>query len=212
MYTENPPFRTIALLQPRSAPGLYSKTRTTPSTHGERQPCIPRTPLVRSLRPTRRGTNLWAAPICGEKIVFYRPAPDQVAALDDFCLTRARMSLGSVCEGHLQCGYHGLRVEMHRQVGVHARSARPRVPQGEELSGGGALWLHLGVAWRRRQGRPLPPSTTRPKPTNLNGPYGGGCTTCLRPPPDDRQPDGPDARDLCTPPASARKKSTTVPQ
>ena len=23
--------------------------------------------------------------ICGEKIVFYRPAPDQVAALDDFC-------------------------------------------------------------------------------------------------------------------------------
>ncbi|RQO82727.1 aromatic ring-hydroxylating dioxygenase subunit alpha [Acidovorax sp. FJL06] len=50
--------------------------------------------------------------ICGEKIVFYRPAPDQVAALDDFCPHRgAPLSLGSVCEGHLQCGYHGLRVE-----------------------------------------------------------------------------------------------------
>lgn len=50
--------------------------------------------------------------ICGEKIVFYRPAPDQVAALDDFCPHRgAPLSLGTVCEGHLQCGYHGLRVE-----------------------------------------------------------------------------------------------------
>ena len=47
--------------------------------------------------------------ICGEKIVFYRPAPDQVAALDDFCPHRgAPLSLGTVCEGHLQCGYHCL--------------------------------------------------------------------------------------------------------
>ena len=49
--------------------------------------------------------------ICGEKMVFYRPAPDRVAALDDFCPHRgAPLSLGKVCDGELMCGYHGLRV------------------------------------------------------------------------------------------------------
>jgi vanillate O-demethylase monooxygenase subunit len=49
--------------------------------------------------------------ICGEKIVFYRPAPDKVAALEDFCPHRgAPLSLGRVCEGELMCGYHGLKV------------------------------------------------------------------------------------------------------
>ena len=47
--------------------------------------------------------------ICGEHIVFYRAAGGQVAALEDFCPHRgARLSLGSVCEGQLVCGYHGL--------------------------------------------------------------------------------------------------------
>ena len=47
--------------------------------------------------------------ICGEHIVFYRAGDGQVAALEDFCPHRgARLSLGSVCEGKLVCGYHGL--------------------------------------------------------------------------------------------------------
>jgi vanillate O-demethylase monooxygenase subunit len=47
--------------------------------------------------------------ICGELIVFYRGADGQVAALEDFCPHRgAKLSLGSVCEGQLVCGYHGL--------------------------------------------------------------------------------------------------------
>jgi len=47
--------------------------------------------------------------ICGEQIVFYRGADGKVAALEDFCPHRgARLSLGSVCEGQLVCGYHGL--------------------------------------------------------------------------------------------------------
>jgi vanillate O-demethylase monooxygenase subunit len=47
--------------------------------------------------------------ICGEHIVFYRAGDGQVAALEDFCPHRgARLSLGSVCEGQLVCGYHGL--------------------------------------------------------------------------------------------------------
>jgi len=47
--------------------------------------------------------------ICGERIVFYRGSEGQVAALEDFCPHRgAQLSLGTVCEGKLVCGYHGL--------------------------------------------------------------------------------------------------------
>jgi vanillate monooxygenase len=47
--------------------------------------------------------------ICNEPIVFYRGADGKVAALEDFCPHRgAKLSLGSVCEGNLVCGYHGL--------------------------------------------------------------------------------------------------------
>ena len=47
--------------------------------------------------------------ICNESIVFYRGDGGVVAALEDFCPHRgAPLSLGKVCEGKLQCGYHGL--------------------------------------------------------------------------------------------------------
>jgi vanillate O-demethylase monooxygenase subunit len=47
--------------------------------------------------------------ICGESIVFYRGPEGKVAALEDFCPHRgAPLSLGSVVEGNLVCGYHGL--------------------------------------------------------------------------------------------------------
>ncbi|HSI60632.1 MAG TPA: aromatic ring-hydroxylating dioxygenase subunit alpha [Ideonella sp.] len=49
--------------------------------------------------------------ICGEAMVFYRGAEGQVAALEDFCPHRgAPLSLGSVVEGKLVCGYHGLEM------------------------------------------------------------------------------------------------------
>ncbi len=49
--------------------------------------------------------------VCNESIVFYRPTPDSVAALEDFCPHRgAPLSLGKVCEGKLVCGYHGLEM------------------------------------------------------------------------------------------------------
>lgn len=48
--------------------------------------------------------------VCGESIVFYR-AEGRVAALEDFCPHRgAPLSLGSVIEGKLVCGYHGLEM------------------------------------------------------------------------------------------------------
>ena len=47
--------------------------------------------------------------VCNEKIVFWRPRPDEVAATEDFCPHRgAPLSLGTVCDGALVCGYHGL--------------------------------------------------------------------------------------------------------
>jgi vanillate O-demethylase monooxygenase subunit len=47
--------------------------------------------------------------ICGEKMVFWRPKPGEVSALEDFCPHRgAPLSLGKVCDGALVCGYHGL--------------------------------------------------------------------------------------------------------
>lgn len=49
--------------------------------------------------------------ICKQALVFYRPGPGQVAALQDFCPHRgAPLSLGRVCEGKLVCGYHGLEM------------------------------------------------------------------------------------------------------
>ena len=47
--------------------------------------------------------------VCGERIVFYRGAEGQVAAVEDFCPHRgAPLSLGVVRDGNLVCGYHGL--------------------------------------------------------------------------------------------------------
>jgi vanillate O-demethylase monooxygenase subunit len=49
--------------------------------------------------------------VCGEAIVFYRGPEGKAAALEDFCPHRgAPLSLGSVVEGRLVCGYHGLEM------------------------------------------------------------------------------------------------------
>jgi vanillate O-demethylase monooxygenase subunit len=49
--------------------------------------------------------------ICNEAIVFFRGAQGEVAAQEDFCPHRgAPLSLGSVVEGRLVCGYHGLEL------------------------------------------------------------------------------------------------------
>ncbi|MGC3980369.1 MAG: aromatic ring-hydroxylating dioxygenase subunit alpha [Steroidobacteraceae bacterium] len=47
--------------------------------------------------------------ICGERMAFFRGPDSRIAAVEDFCPHRgARLSLGSVCDGQLVCGYHGL--------------------------------------------------------------------------------------------------------
>ncbi len=49
--------------------------------------------------------------ICGEAMVLYRGPENKATALEDFCPHRgAPLSLGSVQEGKLVCGYHGLEM------------------------------------------------------------------------------------------------------
>ncbi len=88
--------------------------------------------------------------ICNEKIVFYRPAPGQVAALDDFCPHRgAPLSLGTVCEGHLQCGYHGLRVECTgKSVSMPGQRVQgfPRTRSFPVVERYGFIWVWPGDA------------------------------------------------------------------
>ena len=49
--------------------------------------------------------------VCGESMVFYRGPQGMATALEDFCPHRgAPLSLGSVIDGKLVCGYHGLEM------------------------------------------------------------------------------------------------------
>lgn len=49
--------------------------------------------------------------ICGESMVLYRGPEAQATALEDFCPHRgAPLSLGTLSEGRLRCGYHGLEM------------------------------------------------------------------------------------------------------
>ena len=49
--------------------------------------------------------------VCNQRIVFYRGAQGQAVALEDWCPHRgAPLSLGTVVEGKLVCGYHGLEM------------------------------------------------------------------------------------------------------
>jgi vanillate monooxygenase len=49
--------------------------------------------------------------ICGQAVVLYRGPQGKAAGLEDFCPHRgAPLSLGSVIEGKLVCGYHGLEM------------------------------------------------------------------------------------------------------
>ena len=49
--------------------------------------------------------------ICNSPMVFWRNKQGKVAAVEDFCPHRgAAMSLGTIDDGELVCGYHGLRM------------------------------------------------------------------------------------------------------
>ncbi|WP_353189894.1 aromatic ring-hydroxylating dioxygenase subunit alpha [Pandoraea pnomenusa] len=63
--------------------------------------------------------------ICGDRIVFYRKGDGTIAALEDYCPHRgAPLSLGTVKDDNLVCGYHGLSMGAD---GVCAGMANQRV-------------------------------------------------------------------------------------
>ena len=137
--------------------------------------------------------------ICGERSCFYRGPRARSPALEDFCPHRgAPLSLGSVRRGQA-----GLRLPrpgdgLRRQDRRHAGPARARLPDDPRLSRSieryGFVWVWPGDA---RAGRPGASCTTCDWAESPEWAYGGGLYhVALRLPADDRQPDGPDARDL----------------
>lgn len=88
--------------------------------------------------------------ICDEKIVFFRAADGQIAALEDFCPHRGLpLSLGAVENGILVCGYHGLQmgpdgkaVSMPKQR-VNRFPCLKRFPVAERY---GFIWVWPGDA------------------------------------------------------------------
>ncbi len=67
--------------------------------------------------------------VCGRDLVFYRDEQQQARALQDFCPHRGLpLSLGSVKDGKLVCGYHGMAVNSdgscHSMVGQNVSRLR----------------------------------------------------------------------------------------
>jgi phenylpropionate dioxygenase-like ring-hydroxylating dioxygenase large terminal subunit len=84
-----------------------------------------------------------------EKVVLFRNASGQVAALEDCCCHRAApLSKGEVSGDYLACGYHGLKFDINGQcVEVPGQSMIPRgakVKSYPVCEKWGAVWIWMG--------------------------------------------------------------------
>jgi vanillate monooxygenase len=90
--------------------------------------------------------------VCDESIVFYRGPEGKVAALEDFCPHRgAPLSLGSVVEGKLVCGYHGLEMGCDgRTVAMPGQRVRgfPAIRAYPAIERYGFVWVWPGDSER----------------------------------------------------------------
>ena len=137
--------------------------------------------------------------ICGERIVFYRGAEGKVAARGGLLPAPRRAAVAGL-RVRRQAGLRlprpgdGLR----RQDGLHAGPARARLPGHPQLSRWSSATASSGSGPATRR-RPTPAKIPHLEwHDNPEWAYGGGLYhIALRLPADDRQPDGPDARDLC---------------
>ncbi|MEO8856027.1 MAG: aromatic ring-hydroxylating dioxygenase subunit alpha [Burkholderiaceae bacterium] len=88
--------------------------------------------------------------VCNEQMVLYRGPEGVVAALEDFCPHRgAPLSLGSVIEGKLVCGYHGLEMGCEgRALGMPGQRVRgfPAIRKYPALERHGFIWVWPGDA------------------------------------------------------------------
>jgi vanillate O-demethylase monooxygenase subunit len=101
----------------------------------------------------------------------------QAVALEDWCPHRgAPLSLGTVVEGKLVCGYHGLEMGCDGKHRGHARPAGGQLPGRSQLPGDRTPRLRLGVARRRGACRPGPDPRLHwaEDPAGLTA---AGCTT-----------------------------------
>ncbi len=93
-----------------------------------------------------------ARTICTKPIVMYRDASGAVAALDDFCPHRGLpLSMGTVRNGLLTCGYHGLVVGRDGcTVSMPAQRVQgfPRIHSFPVLERNGFVWIWPGEADR----------------------------------------------------------------
>ena len=90
--------------------------------------------------------------ILGEPVVIYRKTDGAAAALSDRCPHRfAPLSMGKVCDGELQCPYHGLRFDASGQC-THNPHGDGSIPKAAKvrafplLEQHGALWIWMGDA------------------------------------------------------------------
>ncbi len=90
--------------------------------------------------------------ICGEPMVFFRGDEGRVAALEDWCPHRgAPLSLGSVENGKLVCGYHGLAMGCSGKT-AHMPGQRvggfPAVKRYPAVERHGFVWVWPGDSAR----------------------------------------------------------------
>jgi vanillate O-demethylase monooxygenase subunit len=86
--------------------------------------------------------------VCNERVVFFRGPEGRVAAVEDFCPHRgAPLSLGTVCEGRLVCGYHGLEMGCDgKTVAMPGQRVRgfPAIRSYPVVERHGFIWLWPG--------------------------------------------------------------------
>jgi len=90
----------------------------------------------------------------GEPVVFYRRDDGSAAAIADRCPHRfAPLSKGKICDGAVQCPYHGLRFD-HTGACVHNPHGDGAIPKAAVVKAypviekHGALWVWMGEAHR----------------------------------------------------------------
>ena len=115
---------------------------------GERA-CFCATAGTRRSGPRTCRTHRSAGSFLNEKVVLFRNASGQVAALEDCCCHRAApLSKGEVAGDYLACGYHGLKYDIKGQC--VAVPGQPTVPPGAKVKHypvverWNAVWIWMG--------------------------------------------------------------------
>ncbi|MFK8050456.1 MAG: Rieske 2Fe-2S domain-containing protein [Halioglobus sp.] len=89
--------------------------------------------------------------ICGESLVLFRSGDGEVAALEDFCPHRgAPLSLGTVKDGLIVCGYHGMRMNADGKcagmAGQSVENFRKGIRSYPAIERHGYVWVWPGEA------------------------------------------------------------------